>query len=56
MKKSNKKNEYSPQLLNFLNILCKYKNEGITVNQMMINERLLQNERRSKSIMIPIEV
>ena len=56
MKKDHKKNEYSLQLLNFLNILCKYKNQGITVNQMLINESLLQNEIRFKNIMIPIEV
>lgn len=56
MKKDNPKNEYSFQLFNLLNILCKYKNQGITVNQMLINECLLQNEKRFKSNMIPIEV
>lgn len=56
MKKENPKNEYSFQLFNLLNILCKYKNQGITVNQMLINECLLQNEKRFKSNMIPIEV
>lgn len=56
MKKNNKKNEYSLQLLNFLNIICKYKNHGITVNQMLINECLLRNPERLKSVLIPIEV
>lgn len=56
MKMENKKNEYSFQLFNLLNTLCKYKNQGIIVNQMLINECLFQNEKRFNNIMIPIEV
>lgn len=40
--------------MDFLNTLCRFKNQGITVNQIMINEAILQNEERSKDTLITI--
>ena len=55
MKAGSKNQEFWLKLLDFLNVLCKYKNQGITVNQILINEALLQNETRFKNILITIE-
>lgn len=55
MKTSSKIQEFWPKLLDFLNTLCKYKNQGITVNQILINEALLQNKKYYKNILITIE-
>jgi len=51
---ANKKQEFWPKLLDFLNTLCRFKNQGITVNQILINEAILQDENRTKNTLITI--
>lgn len=38
-----------------MKILCKYENQGITINQILIGDGLIKNEKTFKSLLIPLE-
>ena len=46
---------YWTKILDFLNTLCKSGSFGITVNQILINEVIIQNNEIAEKVLIPIE-